>query len=50
VVTSQSWIAEKLVMRSAAKASQQVRRYRARRPRFMVGLKEYIANLSKFDD
>jgi hypothetical protein len=50
VVTSQSWIAAKLVMRRAANARQQVRRYRPRRPRFIADLKEYIANLSKFDD
>ena len=49
-VTSQSWIAEKLAMRSAANVSQQVRRYRAQRPTLTAVLKKYVSNLSRFVD
>jgi putative transposase len=38
----QSWIADKLAMRSAANVSQQVRRYRARRSRLPAALREYL--------
>jgi len=44
-VTRQSWIAEKLAMRSAANVSQQVRRYRAKRPRLPAALKEYLQSV-----
>ena len=42
MVARQSWIAEKLAMRSAANVSQQVHRYRAKRPRLAAALKEYL--------
>lgn len=45
-VARQSWIAEKLAMRSAANVSQQVRRYRAKRPRLTGVLKEYLQCVS----
>jgi hypothetical protein len=44
-VARQSWIADKLAMRSAANVSQQVRRYRARRSRLPAALKEYLQSL-----
>ena len=44
-VARQSWIAEKLAMRSAANVSQQVRRYRAKRPRLTAALKEYLQSV-----
>jgi REP-associated tyrosine transposase len=44
-ITRQSWIAEKLAMRSAANVSQQVRRYRAQRPRLTAALKEYLQSV-----
>jgi hypothetical protein len=51
-VTRQSWIADKLAMRSAANVSQQVRRYRAHKPRVATTLREYLesASLSRFLD
>jgi putative transposase len=51
-VTRQSWIADKLAMRSAANVSQQVRRYRAHKPRVATTLREYLesASLSRFVD
>jgi hypothetical protein len=51
-VARQSWIADKLAMRSAANVSQQVRRYRTQRPRLSAALKEYLesASLSRFVD
>jgi hypothetical protein len=44
-VARQSWIAEKLAMRSAANVSQQVRRYRAQRPRLTGAFKEYLQSV-----
>jgi putative transposase len=44
-VARQSWIADKLAMRSAANVSQQVRRYRARRSRLPLALKEYLRSV-----
>ena len=44
-VARQRWIAEKLTMRSAANVSQQVRRYRAKRPRLTGALKEYLQSV-----
>src|SRR6266498_989994 len=44
-VAWQSWIADKLAMRSAANVSQQVRRYRARRSRLPPALKEYLQSV-----
>lgn len=44
-VARQSWIAEKLAMRSAANVSQQVRRYRATRPRLTGAFKEYLQSV-----
>jgi putative transposase len=41
-VASQSWIAERLAMRSAANVSQQVRRYRQKTPKLPVRLKIYV--------
>jgi len=41
----QSWIANKLAMRSAANVSQQVGLYRARRSGLPVALKEYIQSV-----
>jgi hypothetical protein len=41
----QSWIAGKLAMRSAANLSQQVRRYRAKRPRLTYALKEDLQSV-----
>jgi len=41
-VARQSWIADKLAMRSAANVSQQVRRYRTQRSRLSATLKEYL--------
>jgi putative transposase len=52
-VASQLWIADKLAMRSAANVSQQVRRYRAHRPRLAAALRRYVqsaSNLSRFVD
>jgi len=51
-VARQSWIADKLAMRSAANVSQQVRRYRTRKPRLAATLREYLksARLSRFVD
>ena len=45
-VARQSWIADKLAMRSAANVSQQVRRYRTQRPRLSAALQEYLGPLS----
>jgi putative transposase len=44
-VARQSWIAEKLAMRSAANVSQQVHRYRAKRPRLTAALKEFLRSV-----
>jgi hypothetical protein len=44
-VARQSWIADKLAMRSAANVSQQVRRYRARRSRLPPALKAYLQSV-----
>jgi hypothetical protein len=44
-VARQSWIAEKLAMRGAANVSQQVRRYRAQRPRLRGAFKEYLQSV-----
>jgi putative transposase len=44
-VARQSWIADKLAMRSAANVSQQVRPYRARRSRLPAALKEYLQSV-----
>ncbi len=44
-VARQSWIAEKLAMCSAANVSQQVRRYRAKRPRLTAALKEFLQSV-----
>jgi hypothetical protein len=41
-VARQSWIAEKLAMRSAANVSHQVHRYRAKRLRLAAALKEFL--------
>jgi hypothetical protein len=51
-VARQSWIADKLAMRSAANVSQQVRRYRTQRPRLASAFREYLesVNLSRFVD
>ena len=51
-VARQSWIADKLAMRSAANVSQQVRRYRTQRPRLAAKFREYLesASLSRFVD
>jgi hypothetical protein len=51
-IASQSWIADKLAMRSAANVSQQVRRYRTQRPRLAAAFSEYLesASLSRFVD
>ena len=44
-IARQSWIADKLAMRSAANVSQQVRRYRARRSRLPAALREYLQSV-----
>ena len=44
-IASQSWIADKLAMRSAANVSQQVRRYRAQRSRLPPAFKEYLQSV-----
>ena len=44
-VAGQCWIVDKLAMRSAANVSQQVRRYRARRSRLPLALKEYLRSV-----
>ncbi len=44
-VARQSWIADKLAMRSAANVSQQVGRYRARKSRLPAALKEYLQSV-----
>ena len=44
-VARQSWIAEKLAVRSAANVSQQVRRYRSKRPRLTGPFKEYLRSV-----
>jgi hypothetical protein len=51
-VARQSWIADKLAMRSAANVSQQVRRYRTQRPRLAAAFREYLesTSLSRFVD
>ena len=51
-VARQSWIADKLAMRSAANVSQQVRRYPTQRPRLASAFREYLesVNLSRFVD
>jgi hypothetical protein len=51
-VARQSWIANKLAMRSAANVSQQVRRYRTQRARLATTFREYLesTSLSRFVD
>ena len=51
-VARQSWIADKLAMRGAANVSQQVRRYRTRRPKLTAGSRQHLesASLSRFVD
>jgi len=44
-VARQSWIAGKLAMRSSANVSQQVRRYRAKRPRLTGAFIEYLQSV-----
>jgi len=44
-VARQSWIADKLAMRSAANVSQQVRRYHARKSRLPAALKQYLQSV-----
>ena len=44
-VARQTWIAERLVMRSAANVSQQVRRYRAARPEVPAQLRAYLESV-----
>ena len=44
-VARQSWIAQKLAMRSAANVSQQVRRYRRHKPKLAAALKEYLQSV-----
>jgi REP element-mobilizing transposase RayT len=44
-VARQSWIAERLAMRSAANVSQQVRRYRIRNPKVPSKLKAYLQSV-----
>ncbi|CAN5767064.1 hypothetical protein BH20VER1_BH20VER1_07010 [soil metagenome] len=46
-VARQSWIAERLSMRSAANVSQQVRRYRVKRPTLQAQLESYIQAVKK---
>jgi hypothetical protein len=41
-VARQAWIAERLVMHSAANVSQQVRRHRMKNPKLPVKLKAYL--------
>jgi hypothetical protein len=41
-VACQSWIAERLAMRSAANVSQQVRRHRLKPARLLAKLKSYL--------
>lgn len=45
-VARQSWIADKLAMRSAANVSQQVRRYRTQRPRLAATFREYLESVT----
>ena len=45
MLARQSWIADKLAMRSAANVSQQVRRYRRHKPKLATGLKEYLQSV-----
>jgi REP element-mobilizing transposase RayT len=44
-VSRQSWIAERLLMRSAANVSQQVRRHRLKKPKLPAKLKAYIQSV-----
>lgn len=44
-VASQSWIAERLGMRSAANVSQQLRRYRRHNPKLTPKLKNYLRSV-----
>jgi putative transposase len=44
-VARQSWIAERLAMRSAANVSQQVRRHRAKNPKLPAKLKAYLQSV-----
>lgn len=44
-VARQSWIAERLAMRSAANVSQQVRRYRLEKPKLPAKLRTYIQSV-----
>jgi len=41
-VARQSWIAERLSMRSAANVSQQVRRHRLKNPKLTANLQAYL--------
>ena len=45
-VACQSWIAERLAMRSAANVSQQVRRHRTKNPKLPPKLKAYLASVN----
>ena len=44
-VARQSWIAERLAMRSAANVSQQVRRHRMKNPKLPATLKVYLKSV-----
>jgi hypothetical protein len=44
-VARQSWIAERLAMRSAANVSQQVRRHRIKNPKLPAKLKAYLQSV-----
>lgn len=44
-VVRQSWIAERLAMRSAANVSQQVRRHRKKQPKLPTKLKVYLQSV-----
>lgn len=46
-VARQSWIAERLAMRSAANVSQQVRRHRMKNPKLPAKLKAYLQSVKK---
>ncbi len=48
-VACQSWIAERLAMRSAANVSQQVRRHRLKAPRLLAKLKSYLPPVKYVD-
>jgi len=44
-VARQSWIAERLAMRSTANVSQQVRRHRLKNPKLPAPLKAYLQSV-----